>query len=96
MEGDLFALPLLKDPNTLLDKIVWVLLSTGEEVAANDTLRNMPVGIEVEVLYLGIHFRSLSIWPSNNHAMALHDPLPFDRLELESRDIDHDVAPSRR
>ena len=75
-----------------LVEIVRILAHQRNDVLADDRFRRVPVGIDDDLVDLGIDDRRLAVDLADDRGVAQHDAVVLDRLDLGGRDVDHHVA----
>jgi hypothetical protein len=88
---DLLAF-VVEDTDVLVREVVRILLHVRDQVLADDRDRNMPIGIEDDLVDLRRQHGRLARDLADDGIVALDDAAAFDDFHLGRRNIDEDVA----
>ena len=68
----------------------------GHEIFANNTLRDMPVGIKVDLMDPAAQQRRLTVYLADHGGVARHHLVILNGLNLRCRNVDGDISFARR
>jgi len=91
-----FAAIWRKQADVAVLEIVGVLPHQRNDVLAHDRDRRIPVGIDDDLVDLGIDHRRLAIDLAYDCGVAQHDAIVLDRLDLCRRNVDQHITAAQR
>ena len=78
---DLVALA-VEDADAELGQVLRILVHVLDQVLLDDALGHRPVGVELDLVDLGIHDRRGALDLADDRGVALHDRAALDRLDV--------------